>query len=46
MRPSSDRLAVANAHLQLRNIQGLRATDSFIMPLVTGGNTNTYIDER
>ncbi|HOW46809.1 MAG TPA: FAD-dependent oxidoreductase [Rubrivivax sp.] len=40
MGPASDPLAVVDARLRVRGIDGLRIADASIMPTVTGGNTN------
>jgi choline dehydrogenase-like flavoprotein len=40
MGPQNDPLAVVDAELRVRGIQGLRVADASIMPTLTGGNTN------
>jgi choline dehydrogenase-like flavoprotein len=40
MGPDSDPLAVVDARLRVRGIEGLRIADASIMPTITGGNTN------
>ena len=36
----SDSLAVVDAQLRVRGIEGLRVVDASVMPTVVGGNTN------
>jgi choline dehydrogenase len=33
-------MAVVDAHLRVRGVEGLRVIDASIMPTVVGGNTN------
>ena len=40
MGPASDPLAVVDARLRVRGIDGLRIADASIMPTLTGGNTH------
>ncbi len=40
MGPDSDPLAVVDAQLRVKGIQGLRVADASIMPTLIGGNTN------
>jgi choline dehydrogenase len=40
MGPRSDPLAVVDAQLRVRGIEGLRVADASIMPTLIGGNTN------
>jgi len=43
MGPSSDPLAVVDAHLRVHGVKGLRVVDASVMPAVTSGNTNAPI---
>jgi len=36
----NDSMAVVDAHLRVRGVEGLRVIDASIMPTVVGGNTN------
>ena len=40
MGPDSDPMAVVDARLRVRGVQGLRVADASIMPTLIGGNTN------
>jgi choline dehydrogenase len=40
MGPDGDRLAVVDAALRVRGIEGLRVVDASVMPHITSGNTN------
>jgi choline dehydrogenase len=40
MGPDDDPMAVVNARLQVKGIDGLRVVDASIMPTIVGGNTN------
>lgn len=40
MGPDNDPMAVVDAQLRVRGIQGLRVVDASIMPTLVGGNTN------
>jgi len=40
MGPSNDPMAVVDAQLRVRGIEGLRVADASIMPTLIGGNTN------
>ncbi len=40
MGPDGDTLAVVDARLRVRGVQGLRVADASIMPTLCGGNTN------
>jgi choline dehydrogenase len=40
MGPDSDPMAVVDAQLRVRGVQGLRVADASIMPTLIGGNTN------
>lgn len=40
MGPDSDPLAVVDARLRVRGVEGLRIADASIMPTIPGGNTN------
>ena len=40
MGPADDRMAVVDAQLRVRGIEGLRVADASIMPTLIGGNTN------
>jgi choline dehydrogenase len=40
MGPDSDPMAVVDAQLRVRGIDGLRVADASIMPTLIGGNTN------
>lgn len=43
MGPASDELAVVDAHLRVRGIDGLRVVDASIMPTIVAGNTNAPV---
>ena len=40
MGPDSDPMAVVDAQLRVKGVQGLRVVDASIMPALTSGNTN------
>ena len=40
MGPDSDPMAVVDAQLRVKGVDGLRVADASIMPTLTGGNTN------
>ena len=40
MGPDGDPMAVVDARLRVRGIEGLRVIDCSIMPLIPSGNTN------
>ncbi len=40
MGPYSDPMAVVDAQLRVRGIDGLRVADASVMPTLIGGNTN------
>jgi len=40
MGPASDPMAVVDARLRVRGVQGLRVVDASVMPTITSGNTN------
>ena len=40
MGPDGDRMAVLDAELKVRGVEGLRVADASVMPNVPGGNTN------
>jgi choline dehydrogenase-like flavoprotein len=40
MGPANDPMAVVDAQLRVRGIEGLRVADASIMPTLIGGNTN------
>jgi choline dehydrogenase len=40
MGPDSDRMAVVDAELRVRGVQGLRVADASVMPTLISGNTN------
>ena len=41
MGPAEDALAVVDARLRVRGVEGLRIIDASVMPQITSGNTNT-----
>jgi choline dehydrogenase-like flavoprotein len=41
MGTDSDPMAVTDARLRVRGIEGLRVIDASIMPTITSGNTNS-----
>ncbi|MFL5334104.1 MAG: GMC family oxidoreductase [Geminicoccaceae bacterium] len=43
MGPEGDRLAVVDAALRLRGLEGLRIADASVMPAITSGNTNAPV---
>jgi choline dehydrogenase len=43
MGPGNDPLAVVDAQLRVKGIQGLRVADASIMPTLIGGNTNAPV---
>ncbi|MFY8144445.1 MAG: GMC family oxidoreductase [Caulobacter sp.] len=40
MGPDDDRMAVLDARLRVRGVEGLRVVDASVMPTITSGNTN------
>lgn len=40
MGPDDDRMAVLDARLRVRGVEGLRVIDASVMPAITSGNTN------
>lgn len=40
MGPDGDRMAVLDARLRVRGVEGLRVIDASVMPAITSGNTN------
>nr|MCU0764192.1 GMC oxidoreductase [Hydrogenophaga sp.] len=43
MGPDGDAVAVLDAQLRVRGVQGLRVVDASAMPQVVGGNTNAPV---
>ena len=43
MGPDSDPLAVVDAQLRVKGVQGLRVADASIFPELIGGNTNAPV---
>jgi choline dehydrogenase len=43
MGPDADPMAVVDASLRVRGVQGLRVVDASIMPRIVGGNTNAPV---